>query len=119
MNYAQYTERKLLHKVYKNGEYFFDDGIRNIEMLELEIKAIQAVQQGHPITPNGIHGKVTIDGIIKVPIVFSAWFDGGDPFDIYVKKAKYKKLELAILGVVFISYGPDYVTYAAREYMAL
>jgi len=123
MDRPTYIERTLLDKVYKNGDYFFEDGRSDIELIELKITAVQPTMiEAHATEEWGraviqtIPGQVAVNGTIKVPIVFSAWFDGGDPFDIYIRRATDRRLELGILDVVFTSHGPDYVTYAARGY---
>jgi len=123
MDHPIYAEILLLDKIYRSNEYFFDDGKNHIELIELKITATQLTQleaqsperrqaaiKFHP-------GQTAVDGTIKVPIVFSAWFNNGDPFDIYIRNAKSKELELRIMDVVFTSYGPDYITYAARGYI--
>jgi len=113
MNQSSHIERTLINKVYKNGEYFFDDGKREVELIELEIKATQLVQVEAHTT---IKGSIAVVGNIKVPMVFTAWFDSGDPFDINIRNAKDGKLELGILGIVFVYYGPDYVGYVAKGF---
>jgi hypothetical protein len=123
MDRPQYIERTLLDEVYKNGEYFFDNGINDIELIELRITAIQPTRLESHATDKGIRvtqlipGQIAVHGTIKVPIVFSAWFDGGEPFDIYIRRAKDRRLELGILDVVFIDHGPDYVNYAGKGYI--
>jgi hypothetical protein len=126
MDHPTYVEVPLINEVYRSEDYFFNDGRSPIDLFELSITAIQPTQiliypyggdHGLPVTRR-IPGVVAINGTIKVPIVFSTLMVfSGEPFDIYIRDAKDNALELGILDVVFTSYGAQYVTYAARQYV--